>query len=497
MNKKIVIIGGGTAGWLTALIAKRFYPKDEITLVESEDIGILGAGEGTVPHFAGVLEFLNIPISDVVKECDATLKLGIKFNNWNGDGKSYFHNFFPYKGLNFESFDELHLHNVLPIHMIGQGSSLNEVNFFKILAENHKVPFTKEEDGTLKRYGDYALHFNARLLAKFLRKKAEEIGIKRIEGKLKHVVSDSNNDIVEIVLDNDVKIPLHFIFDCSGFARIFLGGYFKNEWICYKKHLPLDTALPFFIEHTNDTVPETEAIAMKYGWIWKIPVQGRYGCGYVFDSSHINEEEAKKEVEEYFGQEITSPKTFRFSAGTYKDTLVQNCMAVGLAQSFFEPLEATSIWISCLNLISFFQMDGVNKTNKMKDEFNKLCLTRNENVMEFIYFHYLTKRKDSDFWINFKNKTEMPKNLDNILMELNNFPSNPLSNKLFANMSWLVIAEGLDLLDRRVFNTLKANYGIESKVVSQLNLFISDLNTIKESCMNHKDFLNYLKEFYK
>jgi len=497
MNKKIVILGGGTAGWLTALISKKFYPNYDITLIESDEIGILGAGEGTVPHFPGVLEFLGIPISDIVNECDGTIKLGIKFNNWNGDNKSYFHNFVTYKGLNFETFDELYSHSVLPIHMIGQGSSLNEVNFYNHLAKNHNVPFTKEEDGTLRRYGDYALHFNAPLLAKFLRKKAEESGIKRIEGKLKTIDDDLDGNIVGIVLDNDTRIPLHFIFDCSGFARIFLGQHFKNEWICYKKHLPLDTALPFFIDHNNDTAPETEAIAMKYGWIWKIPVNGRYGCGYVYDSSYINEEQAKKEAEEYFGQEISSPKIFKFTAGTYKDTVIKNCMAVGLSQSFFEPLEATSIWVSCLNLISFFHMDGVNKTNKMKNKFNKLCLTNNENVLEFIYFHYLTKRKDSDFWINFRKKTEMPKNLENVLEELNDFPSNPSSNKLFSNMSWLVIAEGLGLLDRKAFKVLKANYGISPKVEPQLKIFIEYMENIQASCLTHKDFLDYLKNSYK
>jgi len=498
MNKNIVILGGGTAGWLTALLAKKYHPSYNITLVESDKIGILGAGEGTVPHFPSVLDFLNIPIESLIKECGATLKLGIKFDNWNGDNTSYFHDFFPYNGLNFETFDELSLQNILLVYMIGKKLPIDDVNFYKIMAENHKVPLVEIEDGLLKRYGDYALHFDARLLAKFLRKEAELRGINRIEGKLKHVVSDSNGDIKGIVLDDEkIKIPLDFIFDCSGFARIFLGDYFKTEWICYKKHLPLDTALPFFLNHDNDIAPQTESIAMKYGWVWKIPVQGRYGCGYVYDSSYINEKQAKKEVEKYFGQKITVPKTFKFSAGTYKDTVVHNCMGVGLAHSFFEPLEATSIWISCLNLMTFFQMNGVNKTSKMKDKFNTICLERNEEILQFLYLHYLTKRKDSDFWINFKKNTEMPKNLENMLMELNNFPFNALTKGLFTNTSWLIIAQSLGLLDEKIYSSILSDYEIDSKVKPTYISFIENMENIQSLCFTHNDFIEYLKNSYK
>jgi tryptophan halogenase len=320
--KKIIVLGGGTAGWLTSLLTREFYPEFDITLIESEEIGILGAGEDTVPHFIEVLDFLRIPVSALVRECSATIKIGIKFSNWNGDGTSYFHDFRAKDELEEWAFDDAFRYNMLSSYLIGEDVHLDTVNFYSRLADQWKVPFVLN-DHTLSNYrdaimaiqhlGNFALHFDARLLAKFFSQVAQSTRrIRRVEGKLSEATTDAKGNITGIRLENGKYVECDFIFDCSGFARLLLGKHFKQRWIDYKQYLPLDTALPFFIPHDGRNFPPyTEAIALKYGWMWKIPVHNRYGCGYVFDSSYINEEQAKAEVEELLGHEITSPLGLR------------------------------------------------------------------------------------------------------------------------------------------------------------------------------------------
>lgn len=492
----IVVLGGGTAGWLTALHVNRYYPNLSVFVVESEEIGILGAGEGTTPIIIEHLDDLNIAVSELVKYCKATIKTGINFENWNGDGKKYFHSFQTNAGL--RDFSSLAFtRNVI------ENLPNDNINFFRKLSNLKKVPFSYKENlnclsndpmNSFYQYGAWALHFDARELAKYLRVVAESRGVIRIEGKLKSV-SRTGNNIKALVLETGKSVNCDFIFDCSGFARLLIGKTFETEWMSYSDHLPLDTAVPFFIPHDNDVSPITDAIAMKYGWIWRIPVEGRYGCGYVFDSSYIDEGQALKEAEEFFGQKLTSPKTFKFKAGTYKETYVGNCMAVGLAQSFVEPLEATSIWITLINLKTFLDTKGIfNKSEVYRDSFNKFCREKNQEVLDFLYLHYLTKRKDSLFWKEFREKHPIIKGVSDTI-ELIKQNQNPLfTRQLFGLSSWLHVARGLELItqndyidDYRRNNPSDVNFSY-----SQLD---HNQNNIAKVCVTHKELLEHLRQF--
>ena len=509
--KKIVVLGGGTAGWLTALLVKEFYPQFDITVVESDAIGILGAGEGTVPHIVAVLDFLKIPVSALVRECSATLKTGIKFTNWHGDGTAYFHTFTGNDELEMWSLDNIFRFNVLPTLLIGKKVPLDSASFIARLAGQGKVPFVPgnipAEDrhnypdplNTLHHLGSFALHFDARLLAKYLGRLAQsERNITRVEGKLAQVQSDAEGNISGLVLEDGTVLACDFIFDCSGFARLLLGKHFNETWVDYSKHLPLDTALPFFLPHDGTNLPPyTEAIAMKHGWIWKIPVQDRYGCGYVFDSSFISEAEALREVEEWLGHPVTSPKTFKFNAGAFHNSLVKNCFAVGLAQNFVEPLEATSIWVFTKNLINFLKADAINnRSEEVTARVNASCRMVNDPIPEFLQLHYLTRRQDSPFWQTFRERMTILPSLQAKLdrwQRLPLFDSDSVQLDMFKAPSWITVGAGVGIFNREAFSSLARNFDFERNINEGYQQLLKKQEHAAKVCMSHTDFIALLK----
>lgn len=402
---KFVVAGGGTAGWIAALYLKKYFPENSITVIESSEIGILGAGEGTTPHFTTFLKQVGINENEFIKKTKATFKTGIKFTNWHGDNEYYYHPFLDSNFGNSQDFnDDMYLFSV---GHIANGKSLNDICLSNFCSEQNKLKYYYE-DGFFKCIGFYAYHFDARLTAQYLKEVAINRGVFHIDSK---IISSTHNEddlnVTGLVLENNQKVDCDFLFDCTGFSRKIIGGIFKEEWIDYKKSLPADKALPFFIENKTSVVPPyTEAIAMKHGWIWKIPVQGRYGCGYVFDSSYASDEEIKNEIVEMFG-EVEIPRSFSFKAGFYKNIWVKNCISLGLASGFIEPLEATSIWTTIKSLSLLFEEFPKTIFTKNKEEielYNKSMREFNGRVKDFIQLHYLTKRNDSSFWKEYTTK---------------------------------------------------------------------------------------------
>jgi len=493
----ITVLGGGSAGWITALLTQTYYPNSKITLIESEEIGILGAGEGTTGKFIEFLDKVKIPVSDLIKQCKATIKIGINFENWNGDGKSYFHHFPVNRGLNENLIYDAYCTD----KQLVDGMPLDENNFSAKIAKNNKVPFSyiNNIDApfldpilSFSSHAVWALHFDARLLAKYLRSVAESRGIIRVEGKLHQCNTNDRNNIISVELENGKVIDNDFIFDCSGFARLLVGKFYNTKWNSYNEYLPLDTALPFFIPHDGEFSPQTDSIAMKYGWVWRIPVDGRYGCGYVFDSSYINEEQAIAEAEEYFGLKLESPKTFKFKAGTYDKTLINNCMAIGLAQSFVEPLEATSILISVVNITEFLEKDGINKYSELSSEFNTTCNTRNTEVVNFLYAHYMTSRNDSPFWNEFREKHKCPEAVSTIISDINHDHRTYVNDSTFSSSSWVAVTGGLGMIspEKSISRISKID---NKKLNSVYSVLHQNQNNVISSCVYNSEFLNYMK----
>lgn len=506
MRKTIAVVGGGTAGWLTGLLVRRFYPQHKVVVIESTKIGILGAGEGTTPYFIYILDYLGIPVSDLVKYAKATFKLGIKFTNWNGDGLHYYHGFRPQGDLGWRSCDSQFLNFALLIKEAANNATLARASTVEKMCSTAKVPFMHMNDMRSKtsnpilhfnNVGAFAVHFDARKLAEYLKLYSQAQFIDTLDGEVNNVRTDENGNINRLYFESGAFLDCDFVFDCSGFQRLLIGKHHQSEWKSYSDYLPLKAAVPFFIEHDNKNIkPETEAIAMKYGWIWKIPVQGRYGCGYVFDSDHITADQALKEAEEYFGHPLTSPTNFKFSAGTYKDLLVKNCMAVGLSGGFVEPLEATSIWISCLNLVNLLSDGGLfNQDPDYQKEFNAKCFKRNEEVCEFLQFHYLTERNDSEFWQSFRNKIQILPGLKEKMDSWKTSLPSEFSNLggSFVEESWLEVGFGTKGISKQAFINLAQDRSLDERLKDSYEAAIDNQDLSIFGCLSHDMLINYLK----
>lgn len=510
--KNIVVVGGGTAGWLTALYARIALPTSTITVVESDDIGILGAGEGTIPDFVDYLDFLGIPVSRLVKEADATLKTSIKFTNWQGDNSHYHHPFYTDTQLGLNGCNILHPNlsrtNIGLVINSLRDDPLDNIDLVEVYSKKNKVPFYKKDipDGwemdPIFRYSTdtrFAVHFNATKLANTLRNIGTERGIKVIKATVVEVDQDSYGDISKLHFKEANSIEVDFLFDCTGFKRFFIGDIYKSEWRSHADHLTVNAAVPFFLPIEKEIPPYTDSIAMKYGWMWKIPTRERYGCGYVYNSNLITEEEAIKEIEEYLGYEPEYPRKdkggFKFEAGYYKQPWINNCVAIGLSGGFIEPLEATSIWVTTMTLQSV-----LGNTNNMRirhngpaDEVNRKFVDRNKQVLDFIYFHYMNGRQDTDFWKHYSYENA-PEGLKDILdtWEYRVPEYQDFVNKLFILNSWMMIAQGKKTLDKEILRQTSDIELLDIRVGDTYNSLIEKRKQASESFVSHKDFLEDL-----
>lgn len=510
--KNIVVVGGGTAGWLTALYAQIRAPHASVTVIESEAIGILGAGEGTTPTFLSLLDRLQIPYSRLVKEANATIKHSIKFTNWKNDGTFYYHGFFANGDIGFTAFDNeevLSRTSLLYATSLVEGKGFNEANYCLQLGEKNKTGFYVHEnyegqpipDPILKyvQTTRYASHFDAVKLAELLKKIAvEERGINRIEGKVVGHAQSENGDIESLTLEDGQVVELDFLFDCTGFARKFIGEVYKTKWKSHKDKLTVDSAIPFFPEIDQENIPPyTEAIAMKYGWVWRIPLQNRYGSGYVFDSSQVSADEAKKELDEYYGYEVESPRVFSFEAGYFENIWVNNCVAVGLSSGFIEPLEATSIFISGVTLMALFEdLDHlITRDPRMIAAFNKKMAAKNQEVADFIYFHYMSGRSDTEFWKKFSDPENAPESVKDMLSawEYRLPEYSDHYGKLFPLESWVSVADGIGKVNKPLFHRVYDSNKAYDLVQDGYERYLAYQEETVEKCLSHSEFLKSLK----
>lgn len=388
---KIVIVGGGTAGWVAAYFLSKDHPgKHNITVIESSKLGIIGAGEGSTGTMLELLDGSYFPfktdIEQFLKETDGTHKFGIFHQNWKGDNQGYFAPIDSTSSwFRFDDYIFKYVFSQYGKEKMHIGSPLG-LNF-----------------ATRNWNSASALHFDGHKVGQFFKRVCEKDGVKVIDAVVKDTITENDN-ITKLILDSGEEITGEFFIDCTGFSRLLMNSV-GSEWVSYKKYLPVDTAMPFLIEYDEgeEPYPMTTATAMNAGWMWNIPLKTRRGCGYVFDSNYITREDAQKEVEEYLGKKIKPIKFINFESGKSSHFWKGNVLSLGLASAFVEPLEATSIHCTIVQNLIFSKeylfenaADTLNQGNI--DMYNQKIHMLYDSVLDFVSFHYQGERDDTDFW---------------------------------------------------------------------------------------------------
>ena len=489
------------------MAAKKKYPKLNVTVIESKDIGILGAGEGSTPYLTAFLKMIDVTIEDLVKNCDATIKNGIKFTNWNNDNDFYYHGFdFADQSIGTEALSSMFLSSSpIMVSSLALNNSVRNIDFTELMSESNKVPFIIEKNKDGKCISDYkkigltSLHFNATKLAKRFKEIGLERGINVFENTIINVSLDDNRNVKSLELDDGNSILCDFVFDCSGFHRLIIGKTFNSKWKSYKEFLPTDSAIPFFIEMTDDIPPYTEAIAMKYGWMWKIPLQSRFGCGYVYDSSLLSEQDAVKEIEDLLGFVPIYPRKdkggFKFSPGSFEEPWQNNCVSIGLAANFVEPLEATSLWVSMIQLTEIFGRPSlfVENTKEIRDEFNKIVVKMNDDVLNFIYFHYMSLRKDTAFWEKFSYENAPEDLKHKITMWQSRIPGRVDNGDYWNSKSWFLVGSAQEKINKGLAKEYVEISDEYKKAVDLYGYYTAYRNQRLLECVDHRQFLEGLK----
>ncbi len=403
----IVILGGGTAGWMmAAALAQKCNGCDvRITLVESESIGTVGVGESTIPHIRDFNKFLGIDETSFLKGTKATFKMGIKFENWGGLGDSYIHPFgaagFDIDGVEFQHFWA----------HFGQQAVATNLDRFSLAStaiRNNKFEYPSGKKTGCMGY-NYAFHFDAALYAQFLRDFSTQRGVRRVEGKMADVGRSSETAAIEcLILDTGENIKGDFFIDCTGFSALLIGRTMNVPFESWQKWLPCDRAVALPCTRVGDIVPYTRATAHKAGWLWRIPLQHRTGNGCVYSGEHMSNDEALNLLLNHIdGEPLADPRFFQFVAGMRSEQWKNNCVAIGLAGGFLEPLESTSIYLIQVGIQNFLQLFSVHGySDILADEFNRRLAKEYIRIRDFIIMHYwLTRRSDSRFWLECRTMT--------------------------------------------------------------------------------------------
>lgn len=391
---KVVIAGGGTAGWMTAAaMAAALGDCIDLTLVESEAIGTIGVGESTIPPMVLFNRLLGIGEADFMRATQATFKLGIKFENWKDVGESYFHSFGT-TGKDHWSAGFQHFW----LHGLTQGHTHSYDDYCLELKAALEGKFAHLPDDQM----NYAYQLDSGLYAAFLRKRAERDGAVRIEGRIAAVELDGETgNIAALRLDGDRRIEGDLFIDCTGFRALLIEGALHAGFDDWTHYLPCDSAIAVQTASVRPPVPYTRAIAHDAGWQWRIPLQHRQGNGIVYCSRYLDKDAAlERLLGTVEGQVLTKPNFIGYTTGARRKQWHRNCVAVGLSGGFMEPLESTSIHLIQRAVLRLIRMlPGGPISERDIAEFNDQQLTDMDQIRDFLILHYkVTERRDSPFW---------------------------------------------------------------------------------------------------
>lgn len=488
---KIVIAGGGTAGWMTAAALAKVFggQRLNITLIESEQIGTIGVGEATIPMIQLYNSVLGLDENEFVRETNATFKLGIEFVDWRRPGHSYFH---PFGMLGVDMDGIGFIHYWMRWRKSGGNLDYSHFNAETEAARARRFMRTQGEVGPMTMPGiNYAFQFDASLYAAYLRRFSEKRGVQRIEGKIVDVLQapDSGN-IRSVKLENGQSIDGDLFVDCSGFRGLLIEQVYKAGYDDWSHWLPVNRAAAVPCESTGELLPYTQSIARETGWQWRIPLQHRIGNGYVYCDQYITDDEAAtKLLNNLDGKPQAEPRTLRFVTGRRKKCWIKNCIAIGLSSGFLEPLESTSIHliqVAIAKLLAMFPKEGLNE--RLVDRFNNEMAFDYDDVKDFLIAHYkVTEREDTPFWKYVKHM-EIPDSLQEKL-DIFRIRGEVMARhgELFRETSWFAVLVGQGLTPE--------SYHPVADAISEDELRLR-LTKIRTGIMNrvngmpdHKDFI--------
>ena len=514
--KNIVIVGGGTAGWATAHhFLNKTAPSTKITVVATPEIPIIGVGESTTGQFNSLINLspniTGINEKDFFKETESTFKIGIKHTDWHTVGKSFYspigdnyNNFVKYPHEDYDNYRIFHIAEKLDYDQTYQS---------RLMAENrlHFINGKMVYDSISHREGiPIAYHLDTYKVGQYLKEKAIAVpNCKYVDDKVVDFKQDENGFVKSLKTKKGKIIKGDLFIDCTGFARVLIDKVEENKWISYSDNLLVDSALNFNyeLEEDEEIKTYTHAWAQKYGWCWEIPTQTRMGCGYVFSSQFTDFDKAHDEIYKVMKKQkrkIKIQKEIKFKTGRFKKFWVKNVLSAGLSSAFIEPLEATSIHATMMQVTHFienyYKKDMPFKCNLFQNQYNSEMGQMWDNIMDFIVYHYITPRKDTKFWIESSKKErfgprlksllemwkyKMPRMVDYINDKGNNFYS-------IGNTLWYQIAIGMKLLDPKIAKQELTDYGLYDVTKQFVEKSKSIINEHIPKCIKTNQYYNSL-----
>ncbi|MBA4804686.1 MAG: tryptophan 7-halogenase [Brevundimonas sp.] len=488
--KKILIVGGGTAGWMTAaLFSKLFEGRYEITLIESEAIGIIGVGEATIPAIKKYNELLGLDEAEFMRKTQGSYKLGIQFVDWWKPGRSYIHGF----GLIGRDLGWLRCHQYW-LKMQGLGRASDFANFSINTAAALENKFMRADpkmvDSPIGQIA-HAFHFDASLYARYLRGLAEGRGVRRREGKVADVTLGGEDGFVRsVTMEDGEVIEADLFIDCSGFRGLIIEQAMKTGYEDWTHWLPCDRAMAVPCARVEPFTPYTRSTARPAGWQWRIPLQHRTGNGHVYSSRYMDDAEAEALLlANLDGAQLAEPNRLRFVTGKRRRTWNRNCVAVGLSSGFLEPLESTSIHLiqsAVIRLVRLLPDAGFDLATIA--EFNRQTDFEFERIRDFIILHYkATARDDTAFW-RYCRDMEVP---DTLQRKIDLFAANGRifreDDELFAEESWIQVFLGQGVIPRG-YDPL-----VDLKTDAEIEAFLGNVEGVIRKCVavmpDHGDYV--------
>ena len=504
----LVVVGGGTAGWLAALIcqeqARRAQLNLRVSVVESSKIPTIGVGEGTTAVFRALFEHFGFDELEFLRETEATIKLGIRHKDWRRIGVTYdgpiddpHQVVAPPPGAGSE---------YLNIYSVASGRPVSEMHLFDHLLKRQKSPYARRADGSLIPVGPfhYAYHFDQALVGRYLRGKSN--GIEMIDGTVAGTEKDpETGNIMALTLDDGAALPGDFFIDATGFRKRLIVQEMGGTWISYGKELPVNRAMPFWlsIEDGDEIAPYTLAWAREAGWLWSIPTQTRYGCGYVYSDAFKSPDDAKAEIEAALGHPIEPRNDIRFDIGRLERPWIGNCLAVGLSSSFLEPLEATSIHGTVVQMMMFasgFLKEPSRMTDADRGDYNARVGRQVDDFRTFINTHYVTERDDTPFWQFVRRECIHPETSERLARWRNEMPRHEHFPDFLGGLPHVEaqlhypVLDGLGLLDRSAARTEMAEVpNVRAFARKTVDGLVREYRQASLKALGHAEFLAYAR----